>query len=183
LFFSDLTAIFVTVDTTQQLTQVFDALKGRIDLEAKKRVEKTMLLLQQELRKLYVKYSLASTGSGGSLGGIVTDISFGQHGITARIGFSHQADFLKFREFGVLPAMGAIYPAHTHIPPPPAIYRWIAKAGLSIPDKFKNAADPQMSFAYAIAFSIRGRGQKPLHLMRKLLELQIAKVRSLMQGE
>jgi hypothetical protein len=123
------------------LEQVFIEFKKKIDAEAIRRQEKGGLALVQWLRVAIKNVTKVSSGSQGSLLSLTSNTKAESNSIRTQVGFSNAADYLKYRLFGVLPATGALYPAHTKMPPVALILKWVHKSGLSIPDWAKDHAE------------------------------------------
>lgn len=162
---------------------------GKLDPEIVRRVQRAGLLLVQELRKAIKLKTKVSSGAQGSLSGIVFDTKL-EAGLTRlQIGLSAQADYLKYRLFGVAPAAGAYWPPHSKPPPVSAIEKWARQTGEEPPQWVKDMADenakraeskrkhpaydakkeapwyssdPYVVWAFTIAQKIKKHGVKPL---------------------
>lgn len=107
--------------------------RTQILLRANRAIEHLLGAIQEA----YYEVMIGSRGAAGSVASLVTSIKEAQGFIEAVIGFGKTGDYLKFTEYGVKPASGAKYDAHSKLPPVQAFAEWIRRAQLSIPSKFK----------------------------------------------
>jgi len=192
-----------------EVTQIVADFKQKIDIDLEQRVERSLVYLLQLVQKAYGEELKATHGSSGGIGGIVTNMITKPGYIEGQIGFTKAADYMKFIEWGVKPASGAEWPAHSKMPPVRNIYAWLSLARIKTPESFvkqaeanrkrseskhkhpefdkkKNApwysTDPQMIFAFFVAKAIKDKGRPALRIMDRVLKANISQITKYIQG-
>lgn len=183
--------------------------KGDINRVMLTRVSKAGLFCESVLRRAYTEVFHSSSGNRGGVGAISHEVQSAENFLSMIMGVGDEGKHIAYREYGVKPAPGALYDAHSKIPPITSIYDYLRISRFTIPDGFvKQAArnekraeegvpagskfdsakpwyssDPLMLWAANKAFRIKAEGVPPLGIIAKTLDDNAKRIEEILDGK
>lgn len=180
-----------------RLHELPSVLDREIDAALLQRAGRALFYLESKFRQAYLKEFHSSSGSRGAVGAITSSLQAAEAFLAGEIGVGDQGKHLAYREFGVKPAEGALYPAMTRIPPVRSIYDYLRLARFAIPQGFKDLAesrtedsekpwysnDPLMLWAFSKAQRIKREGVKPLRVIERTARAHAKRLEEILDGK